>query len=270
MSDLDPFAAARRRLDADVAAHATVRASKRYQDAQTHLGRLLADFALTLRLSAIAFTRYPHAQKWLQQANVDDLLESVVAIPLLVEQGILNAGRRELRYLLESLVKFVHVDQQLSGETRLQDRVAFLADQVPRSSIDPIDKLTLRLVSDPDAFRSAVKQAFAALSGYVHPSHHQIEERLRRAARGEFSGFEGPKVVEGFTKLTSQTLDLAVVLICEGIGPDFTGDLYVQLFDEYPRWNFHRTKFVAQISAQFDYKLERQPAEGDTSDTLGH
>jgi hypothetical protein len=35
MSDPDPFAAAGRQLEADVAAHATVRASKRYQDAQT-------------------------------------------------------------------------------------------------------------------------------------------------------------------------------------------------------------------------------------------
>ena len=266
MSEPDPFAAARRQLDADVAAHATVRTSKRYQDAQTHLGRLLADFALTLRLSALAFTRYPHARQWIQQANVDDVLETVVAIPLLVEQGIFNSARRELRYLLESLVKLVYVDQQLPGEAPLQDRVAFLADQVPRSSIDPIDQLTLRLLPDPDAFRSAVKQAFGALSGYGHPSRLQIEERLRRAARGEFSGFEGPKVVEAFTRLASQTLDLAVVLICEGIGPDFTGDLYVQLFDDYPRWSFHRTKFAAQVSAHFDYKLERQQraATGDT------
>lgn len=45
------------------------------------------------------------------------------------------------------------------------------------------------------------------------------------AARGEFSGFDGPKVVQALTRLASQTLDLAVVLICEGIGPAFTGDL---------------------------------------------
>ena len=48
-------------------------------------------------------------QPRVRQANVDDLLETVVAIPLLVEQGIFNTARRELRYLLESLVKFVYV-----------------------------------------------------------------------------------------------------------------------------------------------------------------
>src|SRR3954453_14312817 len=243
MTTPDPFAEAARQLEAELAAHATVKASKRYKDAQTHLSRLLADFSLTLQLSSFYFTRYPHARQWIQQASADDLMESVVAIPTLVEQGIFNSARRELRYLLEALVKFVYVDQQLPGDTPLKDRLAFLADnaKVPRSSVDPIDSMTLRLVAQPDEFRSAVKHAFKALSGYVRPSRTQIEERLRRAARGEFSGFEGPKVVEAFNRLTSQTLDLAVVLICEGIGPAFTGDLYVQLFDEYAGWTFHRT-----------------------------
>ncbi len=196
----------------------------------------------------------------MQQANADDLLESVVAIPPLVEQGVFNSGRRELRYLLEALVKFVYVDQQVSGDAPLQERLAFLADnaKVPRSSVDPIDWMTLRLVSQPEEFRAAVKQAFKSLSGYVHPSRSQIDERLRRAARGEFSGFEGPKVVEAFNRLTSQTLDLAVVLICEGIGPAFTGDLHIQLFDDYPDWKFHRTRFAAQVSRYFDYKVERK------------
>ena len=260
MSNSNPFAEARRQLEADVAAHATLRASKRYRDAQTHLSRLLADFALTLRLSAFCFTRYPHARQWIQQANVDDLLESVVAIPLLVDQGIFNSARRELRYVLEALVKFVYIDQQLPGDTPLKERLALLGDhkKVPRSSVEPVDWLALRLVSEPGEFRSAVKQAFASLSGYVHPSRPQVEERLRRAARGEFSGFDGPKVVEAFTGLVSQTLDLAVVLVFEGVGPAFSGDLYVQLFDDYPGWKFHRTRFAPQVASQFDYKLERR------------
>ncbi len=209
MSEPDPFAEAARQLEADLAAHATLKASKRYKDAQTHLSRLLADFSPALQLSAFYFTRYPHARQWMQQANADDLLESVVAIPLLVEQGIFNSARRELR-LLEALVKFVYVDQQVPGDAPLQKRLALLADnaKVPRSSVEPIDWMTLRLVPQPGEFRGAVKQAFKSLSGYVHPPRSQIDERLRRASRGEFSGFEGPKVVEAFNRLTSQTLDL--------------------------------------------------------------
>jgi hypothetical protein len=51
MSPQDPFAEARRQLEADLA-RSTVKASKRYHDAQTHVSRLLADFALTLQLVA--------------------------------------------------------------------------------------------------------------------------------------------------------------------------------------------------------------------------
>jgi hypothetical protein len=57
------------------------------------------------------------------------------------------------------------------------------------------------------------------------------------------------------------------VLICEGIGPAFTGDLYIQLFDKYPGWKFYRTRFAAQVSSHFDYKVQRQrraePPAGD-------
>ena len=267
MTNPDPFAEAARQLqtnlETNLTAHATVKASKRYQDAQKHLSRLVADFAMTVQLSAFYFTRNPHAREWMLWANADDFLESAVAIPVLVEQGIFNSARREMRYLLEALVKFVYVDQQLPNDAPLQDRLTLLADnaKVPRSSVDPIDWMTLRLVPQPEEFRGAVKQAFKSLSGYVHPSRSQIDERLRRATRGEFSGFEGPTVVEAFNRLTSQTLDLAVVLICEGIGPAFTGDLYVHLFDDYPGWKFHRTRFAAQVSRYFDYKVERQ--QGD-------
>jgi hypothetical protein len=86
MSKPEPFAEAARQLDADLAAHAKVKALKRYQDAETHLSRVLAHFSLTLRLSAFYFTRYPNARQWIQHANADDLVESVAAIPLLVER----------------------------------------------------------------------------------------------------------------------------------------------------------------------------------------
>jgi hypothetical protein len=257
--DSDPFAEAAQQLHDRIAEHAVVRTSPRYQDARTHLSRVLTDFAFVLRLSWFAFTRQPKSGEWLQQSMVDDLLESIVAIPLLVEQGILNAGRRELRYLLEALVKFVYVDQQLPA-AELADRVDMLGDKkrVSRSSVEPIDWITLRMVADEDAFRGAVTSAFGALSGYVHPSKKQVDERLRRAAQGEFTGFEGPKLLEAFTQLAIQTLDLAVVLVFEGVGPLFTGDIYIQLLDDRPQWKFHRTKFTPQIGRYFDYKFERQ------------
>jgi hypothetical protein len=114
------------------------------------------------------------------------------------------------------------------------------------------------MLDDTEPLRNAVKQSFGALSGYVHPSRKVLDERLARAERGEFTGFEGPGVLEAFNRLASQTLDLAVVMLFEGIGPSFTGDLFLQVFDDLPEWKFHRTRFTPEISRHFDYKVERQ------------
>jgi hypothetical protein len=46
--------------------------------------------------------------------------------------------------------------------------------------------------------------------------------------------------------------------VFEGIGPSFTGDLFIGVLDDLPRWRFRKTKFVGEISRFFDYKFERQ------------
>lgn len=131
----DPFAAAARDLKERIEAHGETRSTKRYEDAQTE------------------------GAQWLLQNSADDLLESAIALPVLIRDGIFNVARRELRYLLEATVKYVYVDQQLPAEASLDERIRFLGDnaKVPRSSITPIDEVTLRMVEKPEELRGAVK-----------------------------------------------------------------------------------------------------------------
>ncbi len=255
----DQISSAADDLKALIEAHEGTRSTKRYEDAEIHLDRLVQDFAVGLRSSWLAFSRYPQSEEWILQRSMDDLLESVVALRMLSREGAFNAARRELRYLLESAVKYVYVDQQLAGDASLEERIRFLGDnsKVPRSSVSLIGDVVLRMIEDKEELRKAVGQSFSALSGFVHPSRRASEERLARVVRGEFAGFEGPKVLEAFTRLASQTLDLVLALVFEGIGPDFSGDLFVSLLDDAPRWKFHRTRFVSQVSEFFDYKVER-------------
>lgn len=201
----------------------------------------------------------PEFRHWLLQGSFDDLLESVIALPSLAGDGMVNVARRELRYLLEATVKYVYVDQQVDRGTPLAERVRLLGDttKVPRSSISPIDDIKLSMIEDPKQLRDAVHSAFGALSGFVHPSRKALEERLARAARGEFGGFEGPAVHETFSRLMSQTLDVVLSLVFQGIGPAFTGDVFIEVLDDRPDWKFHRTKFTAEVSRFFDYKAER-------------
>jgi hypothetical protein len=256
----DPFEEVSRELARNVAKRDEREASKPYLDAQIHLDRLVNDFVAALQASVIYTTRIPASQQWLVQNLADEMLESTLLITRLPRDGFLNAPRRELRYLLEAAVKYVFVDQQVDSSASLEDRVAFLADttKVPRSSVAPIDEVRVLLVADEGDFRRAVKQSFAALSGYVHPSRRSLEERLQRAGRGEIAGFEGPGALEALGKSARRTLDLVLVLLFQGLGPSLTGDLFVQVFDEQRDWKFHRTHYCAQVSRAFDYKAERQ------------
>ena len=59
----------------------------------------------------------------------------------------------------------------------LQDRLAFLNDttKVPRSSVDPVDELTVRMLEEPADLKEAVRSAFGNLSGYTHLSSPSSE-----------------------------------------------------------------------------------------------
>jgi hypothetical protein len=234
--------------------------SERYQAARTRRARLLGDFVLALRAIWVVNTRDPASPRQLLQNTSDELLESVVAIGLLAEQGIFNAPRRELRFMLEAAVKYAYVDQESPAKAGLRGRSRHLGDtqRVPRSSIEPIKELKLSMLTDPTAFRAAASSAFGALSGYVHPSRPALTERFARVGRGEYSGFETARALEALNRTTAECLDLVIVLLFHGIGPALTGDLFVHWLDEEEDWTFHRTRWVAEVSRFFDYKVERQ------------
>jgi len=256
----DAFETAARDRAERITAHDKVRDSADFIGEQARLQRLTKDFIEAIRAASFAFTRYPDSEKWLLQSSTDDLLESAVAIHALAEQGVFNAGRRELRYMLELVVKCVFVDQQLPGGTPLDDRVTFAKDtnRVPRSSVDVADQLVIRMLSDPELLANEVRGLFGSLSGYVHVSGTQFDERFVRAKRGELVGFESVKSLRAFNAALTNAYDILLVLIFEGIGPMFTGDLFIQLFDSDPKWKFHKTKYTAQVSSFFDYKTERR------------
>jgi hypothetical protein len=263
----DPFEQAAQELEQRSTEYEVVQESAPYRGQSVYLSRLTTDFILAVRGMWLAFTRYPESGKWLQHRFTDDFLESALSIWSLANQGIFNAGRREMRYILEAATKYVFVDQQVDGSASLAARIELLSDTsvVPRSSVDPVDQIQFRMVPDAKAFASAVHSAFGSLSGFTHMSSKQLEERLGQAARGEFSGFESVRTLEAFNRLLVQTYDVVLVLLLEGIGPALTGDMFIQVFDEAEDWKIRKGRFVSQISRQFGYKAERNrvsPSDG--------
>jgi hypothetical protein len=261
----DPFADAARELDRRIAEHELMRSGDQYTSELTFTWRLTMDFARAVHAVALAFTRYPESNKWLLSATADDVIESSIAIASLARDGVFGAGRRELRYVLEAVVKAVYCDQVLPGDAVLQDRISWTSDSnnVPRSSVDVIDRVTLRMVPDPADYRDAVRSLFGSLSGYTHVSRPQMEERLRRVGRGEYIGFEQPRTLRAFNAVLRNAYDAVLALVFEGFGPSFTGDVFVQILDDERSWKFHRSRYVSGVSAHFDYKHERKTRRED-------
>jgi hypothetical protein len=247
--------------------HLRVRNSAEYTAEGKFLHRLVGDFVETLHLANVLFTRYPESHKWLLQRETDGLIESAAAVLVLAVNGMVNPARRELRHLLEAVLKFMYVDQQLSGGVDLDERVRFLGSKVPDSSVSIVDEVVFRL-GQADTVANDTKSTFSQLCRYVHPSQEQTLERIARAKRGEFIGFESAAQMRAFNKELARTLDLVLILYLEGIGPSFTGDVF-ELALTKKSWKFHKTRHVGPLGERFAYK-NRNPEVSVNSSVVDH
>lgn len=87
-------------------------------------------------------------------------MQSVIAIKSLVENGIHNTVKRELRYLIEMMTKYVIVDYVKMGKS-FNIKTNYLKENIPNSSIEIIDQYTPPLSADKnEEFKAEVKDFF--------------------------------------------------------------------------------------------------------------
>lgn len=225
----------------------------------TRMRRLTASAINLVYMSHLSITRFTGAvDTYLVYAGTDDALESLVAIRSLIEQGVHNAARRECRYLLEQITKHLYVDQQhASLEITREQRINYLKEKVPRSSIQPIfDIHPLLPDGEVKAFRDDVKNRWSSLSGIVHPSKEQLGERAARARRGSFIGFETARDLTAINNQLAAVCDCLGVMWLSAAGPSNAGDIILELDQE--GWVFRKSRWLQKLSRLYDYKLERQ------------
>ncbi|MEV7313085.1 hypothetical protein AB0N56_09115 [Streptomyces microflavus] len=233
--------------------------SPQYRGQLKRLNRLTEGAITLISMSHMGITRMPNAtDTYLVYAGTDDAMECIVAIRALVAQGVHNVARRECRYLLEQVAKFLYVDQQCpSLEITREQRMEFLKNKVPRSSIQPIfDVHPLLLQEDVRPFQDEVKSRWSSLSGIVHPSKEQMDERAARARRGAFSGFETVKDLTAINDQLAAVYDYLGVMWLTAAGPGTAGDLIVELDQE--EWVFRKSRWLSKLSRLYDYKFERK------------
>jgi hypothetical protein len=230
--------------------------SRPFQDAVRYLNRLTSDYLLALTCVRLSGERFSAADHYLVFRFAPHFVESALALQASAREGLQNAARRELRFVLEATIKLSAQDSRVEIET-LEDRLDGLTSG--RRFKDYVADLTYfdGFETPADANADALS-LYSELSAFVHAAVPQFKASMNRSARGEPAGMETVATLNSFNKLAFRVYDMALVRIFHGVGLGIAGDIFTTLLDDYAGWRFHKEKFVGRMSRCFDYKHERR------------
>jgi hypothetical protein len=230
----------------------TVESTDEFKAAKKFLDTLTIDLFQTIRALALNSSRANHIyDKQLTNRHFDDLIQSAACIKVLSEAGVQNFIKRELRYLLESTVKNLYVDQKKAGVS-FEEKITYLDEEVPNSSISVAAELSLPFDEDTNQeLISEIKSTYYELCAFVHPSSKQIELLMKDVGNGNYIGMESVKNHTDRNKLILRTYDILLTLHFVGHGKTMSGDLFGDIFLPNPDWKFHKGKYVSRYSSFF-------------------
>lgn len=194
----------------------------------------------------------------------EDYLQSTVALPLLIQEGIHNVCRRELRFILEMSIKVCRLQQQ-QYNLDVVSKLGALKATLDATNISMQKQLKLDLLPDAvrQQFYQEVGRIYGETSEYVHLTHSQITERIARVDQGRTSGNENAADVEVLNRLIARGLACSLVFLLHSVPDHVAGDLLVQDDGSSLGWYFAQSQFICHIDEQFDYKHERQKGLAD-------
>lgn len=191
--------------------------------------------------------------------QIDDLMQSALAVFSLAREGVHSPVRRELCHMLAACVRTLYVDQQ-HPEASLEHRTVVLQEGVHRSWIEKLGELRLEAFGNlaRRKFEADMRALHAELSRYVPAPRQQVETALRLMEKGHYPGFAAETDLAGLNKDIFRLYEILIVLLLHGIGMTLAGEVFVKIFDEEPEWTFHKGVYIDQMSTYFDYKYERR------------
>lgn len=188
-----------------------------------------------------------------------EYLQSVIALPMLVQEGIHNICKRELRFILEMSIKVCRI-QQRDYNAELQVKLDALNEVIDSTNISMQKQIDLGLLpaGQTEPFYVEVGRFYGATSDYVHWSRAQILERISLLEQGRSPGKESSEDIEALNDLIARGLALSLVFLFHAVPQYVTGDWFVEPDGSSVEWPFLESKFIAYIDEEFDYKAERQ------------
>ncbi|MGZ3724561.1 MAG: hypothetical protein ACXWQQ_02135 [Pseudobdellovibrio sp.] len=232
--------------------------STRFKNAIKYTNTLiLSNYISSVHQISFATTRGKDIyDQFLSIRFLDVYIESSAGILFLVENGLINLAKRELRFLLESVLKHSFVDDQMM-KNKFEEKMEKYSEMFPYSNVDFVQNMKHYVEVDNVAFYSSVKSLYKELCRYVHTSKTQLNEKLEKSNKGHHLGFVSAEEIEKLNKLIFRTLEICLVCHFNACGPSTTGDLFINIYDNEPDWKFHKSGFVKKISDSYNYKAER-------------
>lgn len=225
-----------------------------------HTELLMHEFLTGLKFISDDTARDPgYMDSHMLSYAAQDYLQSAIALPMLVQEGIHNVGRRELRFILEMSIKICRIQQQ-EYRTKIAEKLDQLKATIDSTNISMQKQLDLSLLPEGQrpAFIEEVGRLYGQTSGYVHWSTAQILERIAMVDDGRFAGKESAEDIQSFNQLIARGMAASLVFLFHSVPQYVAGDLLVQSDGDSLVWSFSASQYIAHIDEHFDYKHERQ------------
>jgi len=189
---------------------------------------------------------------------LNDYAESLVAVPMLIEQGIHNPVIRESRFILEMSIKMAI--QQNKYKLSIEKKLEAFKKELSSPSISLMKRVHLYLLNDElhEQFFEETGKLFGYSSKFVHLTHAQVSKRVSLIQAGRSIGKESAKDLENLNSFLERIYACAIVFMMHSVPNYVVGDWLVKEDGSTIDWYFVASKYISSIDHIFDYKHERQ------------
>ncbi|SDX03465.1 hypothetical protein SAMN05216317_1252 [Nitrosomonas eutropha] len=236
-------------------------ASEEYQSALRLLNVVTTDFIKGMKACSMYCSRGAEFRdNSLSLSHIDDYFMSAIMIMIMLTEGGINPAKREIRYLIDSSMRYLFVDQQL-WRGSIKEKLMYFDKKVDKSNIKYINDIDLHMIKSSalkSAFRSEYKTTYYKACEYVHASTKQIEERFSLYEQGITIGLDRAEQLQEVAELLSEVYSSLLVFTFHAAGVSTIGDLMVDTLSPQDGWVYNGNQYISEIDRHFDYKHERK------------
>lgn len=187
----------------------------------------------------------------------DEFIEGFESLEKMIENGFRNQCRRELRFLIEVAIKAAFITQNTNNED-FEEQLKTYRKLLKNPGINAINRINFPFFSEEETkknFIIEVKQMYGNLCNYVHLTPEQLTEKITLSKDGKPFDKLSLEELNILNYEISLSFSYISVLFFNSMPQYVVGDFFEPGLPDY---YYYKSKYIAQIDKEFDYKHERQ------------